>query len=185
MRRMTKRVNIKAPVAIRTITPPIYGTIRNIEMTTSDILKCLCRRAIVEEILDDGSTVRLSMKNYYLDNNKPVVVEIPKIEKPTVVNVVNNTVVEDPRPAAVIIEEEDLKEIEEPKEYTEEPAEEETVEESSDELEVKTEFVTGTTIVEEDETPTEEPVSETTVASTNAQPQNNNNNYNHKKKKHR
>ena len=177
MRRMTKRVNIKAPVAIRTITPPIYGTIRNIEMTTSDILKCLCRRAIVEEILDDGSTIRLSMKNYYLDNNKPVVVEIPKTEKPTVVNVVNNTVVEDPRPTAVIIEEEDLKEIEEPAE--------ETVEESSDELEIETVFVTGTTIVEEDETPAEEPVGETTVATINTQPQNNNNNYNHKKKKHR
>ena len=39
-------------------------------------------------------------------------------------------------------------------------------------------------IVEEDETPTEESVSETTVATTNTQPQNNNN-YNHKKKKHR
>ena len=65
---MTKRVNIKAPVAIRTITPPIYGTCNNIIMTTGDILKCICKKAIVEEILPDGSTVRLNMRNYYTDN---------------------------------------------------------------------------------------------------------------------
>lgn len=65
---MTKRVNINAPVAIRTITPPIYGRVSNIVMTTGDILKCLCKRAVVDEILPDGSTVRLTMKNYYTDN---------------------------------------------------------------------------------------------------------------------
>lgn len=68
MAAMTKRVNINAPVAIRTITPPIYGTCKNIIMSTGDILKCLCKRAIVDEILPDGSTVRLTMKNYYTDN---------------------------------------------------------------------------------------------------------------------
>lgn len=65
---MTKRVNINAPVAIRTITPPIYGRVSNIVMTTGDILKCICKRAVVDEILPDGSTVRLTMKNYYTDN---------------------------------------------------------------------------------------------------------------------
>lgn len=65
---MTKRVNINAPVAIRTITPPIYGRVSNIVMSTGDILKCLCKRAVVDEILPDGSTVRLTMKNYYTDN---------------------------------------------------------------------------------------------------------------------
>lgn len=65
---MTKRVNINAPVAIRTITPPIYGRVSNIVMTTGDILKCLCKRAVVDEILPNGSTVRLTMKNYYTDN---------------------------------------------------------------------------------------------------------------------
>ena len=65
---MTKRVNVKAPVAIKTITPPIYGTCNDIIMTTGDILKCLCKRATVEEILPNGSTVRLNMRNYYTDN---------------------------------------------------------------------------------------------------------------------
>ena len=44
----TKRVNIVAHVAIRNITPPIYGTLKDVVMTTGDILKCLCKRAKVE-----------------------------------------------------------------------------------------------------------------------------------------
>ena len=75
---MTKRVNINAPVAIKTITPPIYGTCKNVIMTTGDILKCLCRRAIVEEILPDGSTIRLNMRNYYTDNGAGLFVEKEK-----------------------------------------------------------------------------------------------------------
>ena len=67
---ITKRVNIKAPVAVRNITPPIYGTCNNIIMTSGDILKCLCKRAQVEEILPDGSIVKITMKNYYTDNFK-------------------------------------------------------------------------------------------------------------------
>lgn len=68
MAAMTKRVNINAPIAIRNITPPIYGVCKNVIMSTGDILKCLCKRAIVDEILPDGSTVRLNMRNYYTDN---------------------------------------------------------------------------------------------------------------------
>ena len=68
MAAMTKRVNINAPVAIRNITPPIYGVCKNVIMSTGDILKCLCKRAIVDEILPNGSTVRLNMRNYYTDN---------------------------------------------------------------------------------------------------------------------
>ena len=75
---MTKRVNINAPVAIRTITPPIYGRVSNIVMTTGDILKCLCKRAVVDEILPDGSTVRLTMKNYYTDNGAGL--DVKKVE---------------------------------------------------------------------------------------------------------
>lgn len=83
---ITKRVNIKAPVAVRNITPPIYGTCNNIIMTSGDILKCLCKRAQVEEILPDGSIVKITMKNYYTDNGaglnayawNPEAVEEPK-----------------------------------------------------------------------------------------------------------
>ena len=65
---MTKRVNIRTTVAVKTVNPPISGTYKNVIMSTSDILKCLCRRAYVEEILPDGTTVKLNMNNYYLDN---------------------------------------------------------------------------------------------------------------------
>ena len=80
MRSMTKRVNVKAPVAIRNITPPIYGTCKDIVMTTGDILKCICKRAIVEEILPDGSTVRLNMSNYYTDNGAGLVAKKPEVK---------------------------------------------------------------------------------------------------------
>lgn len=65
---MTKRVNVRATVAVRNTNPPIYGTYKNIIMTTGDILKCLTKRAVVDEILPDGSLVRLNFKNYYTDN---------------------------------------------------------------------------------------------------------------------
>ena len=91
---ITKRVNIKAPFAVRTVTPPICGNINDILMTSGDILKCLCKRAKVEEILPDGTTVQLNMKNYFTDNGaglyvtKPVenkVPETPVIDKVPVV----------------------------------------------------------------------------------------------------
>lgn len=64
-----KTVNVNATIPIRNITPPMYGKYTNIKMTVSDILKCLCRRAIVEEVLSDGTTVRLNMKNFRDDHS--------------------------------------------------------------------------------------------------------------------
>lgn len=85
---MTKRVNVRANVAIRNINPPIYGTCNNIIMTTGDILKCLCRRAQVEEILPDGRTVKLNMSNYFTDNgaglSASTVVEKKNTNEPTI-----------------------------------------------------------------------------------------------------
>lgn len=78
----TKRVNVTTVVAVRTTNPPICGTLKNIEMTTGDILKCLCKRAFVEEILPDGSTIRLNMKNYYTDNTPVVAAAAPVSVKP-------------------------------------------------------------------------------------------------------
>ena len=68
MAAMTKKVNVVTRVAVRTTNPPISGSYKNIIMSTSDILKLLCKRASVEEVLPDGTTVKLNMKNYYLDN---------------------------------------------------------------------------------------------------------------------
>ena len=85
---MTKRVNVYAQVAVRNVTPPIHGTCKDIVMTTGDILKCLCKRARVEEIMPDGKTIRLNMSNYYTDNgagldaSKSVTKEVKKVEEP-------------------------------------------------------------------------------------------------------
>lgn len=85
---MTKRVNVYAQVAVRNVTPPIHGTCKDIVMTTGDILKCLCKRARVEEIMPDGKIVRLNMSNYYTDNgagldaSKSVTKEVKKVEEP-------------------------------------------------------------------------------------------------------
>lgn len=65
---MTKRVNVTTTIPVRTITPPLNGTYKNIIMSTGDILKCISRRAIVDEILPNGMTIRLTIGNYYKDN---------------------------------------------------------------------------------------------------------------------
>ena len=67
---MNKLVNIISKVAIRTVTPKICGVHKNVLMSTGDILRCICMRAHVEEILPDGSTVVLNSTNYNKDNNK-------------------------------------------------------------------------------------------------------------------
>lgn len=98
----TKLVNINACMPIKNINPPIYGIRENVEMTTSDILKCLCRRAIIDEILPDGTIVRLNMKNYHLDNTpekKEVQVEEEHPEDPAFKPEEVIPPVEDPRAA--------------------------------------------------------------------------------------
>ena len=64
---LVKTVNIKANIPVRDVTPPVYGVREGIKMTASDILKCLCKRAIVDQVMSDGSTVRLSTKNFRED----------------------------------------------------------------------------------------------------------------------
>lgn len=65
---MTKRVNVTTTIPVRTITPPLNGTYKDIIMSTGDILKCISRRAIVDEILPNGMAIRLTIGNYYKDN---------------------------------------------------------------------------------------------------------------------
>ena len=69
---MFKLVNIISKVAIRTVTPKICGVHKNVLMSVGDILKCICMRAYVEEILPDGSTIVLNSTNYNKDNTKNI-----------------------------------------------------------------------------------------------------------------
>lgn len=70
-----KLVNIKTRRPIRLSLPvPIRGNIDNIELSEDDIFIAICSKAIVEEVLKDGSTVPLTFKNYN-KNNTPVIKE--------------------------------------------------------------------------------------------------------------
>lgn len=81
---MKKLVNVHAKGAVRTVTPPIYGDMYNIELTTGMIYKCMCARAIVDEVMPDGSTLRLNASNYDKDNTNGVKVVAPKQPEPKV-----------------------------------------------------------------------------------------------------
>lgn len=205
---MTKHVNVYAQVAVRNVTPPIHGTCKDIIMTTGDILKCLCKRARVEEIMPDGSIVRLNMRNYYTDNgagldaSKSVTKEVKKVEEPARFKV-------PVAPKAQVVETKTSKDInqvviEETKtDFTskiEEPAISLPVEhlenniEHENNIEVTTEDNAGGIVGIAEETNVElsncdnseedensVPVVESDTTSTN----NNQNNYNHNKKKHK
>lgn len=69
---MTKKVNIVAPIPIRTVNPTIFGRYEGITMTPANILKCLIGRATVHEVLSDGSLVKLTDRNYNKVNTPPV-----------------------------------------------------------------------------------------------------------------
>lgn len=94
-----KTVNINATIPIVNVTPPLYGYREGIKMTISDILKCLMRRAIIHEVMPDGTTIRLDLKNFRDDNRaamKPkeeekVVEEEPKTEEDTSQELSQNT----------------------------------------------------------------------------------------------
>lgn len=60
----TKIVNINARIPVKNVAPPIYGVKNGIEMSISDILKCLTRRAIIHQVLSDGSLIQLTTKNF-------------------------------------------------------------------------------------------------------------------------
>ena len=99
-----KTVNVNARVPVNSVHPPIYGTLKNVEMSTTIILKCLLRRAQVFEVFEDGSTLKLNLSNYYTDNTNAVKsTPATKVITPQTVNMV---------PANVVIED-DIKQDEE------------------------------------------------------------------------
>lgn len=74
---MVKKVNVIARIPVRTLTPILHGTYLGITMSVANICKCLTFRAIVEEILPDGSVIFLDMNNY----NKINRLEDPEVQK--------------------------------------------------------------------------------------------------------
>ncbi len=68
---MKKKVNVKIGrhcYGVLSINPPIYRTAMGIELTESDIQRCLWAKAVVEEVLPNGTIVPLNLSNYDKDN---------------------------------------------------------------------------------------------------------------------
>lgn len=64
-----KKVNVYAKRIVEGTTyPPLYGLYRGLMMSSKDIEKCLKAGAEVYEIISDGKTVKLDLKNYRLNN---------------------------------------------------------------------------------------------------------------------
>ena len=66
---MTKTVNIYPNGAITTLNPPIRSRVLGVTKSIAEIRKCIIARAIVDEVLPGGKTVRLDFSNYDKDNN--------------------------------------------------------------------------------------------------------------------
>ena len=70
---MTKTVNIYPNGAITTLNPPIRSRVLGVTKSIAEIRKCIIARAIVDEVLPGGKTVRLDFSNYDKDNNPSAV----------------------------------------------------------------------------------------------------------------
>lgn len=67
--KITKKVNIVANRPIFVSRIPIRGTIRNTVLDIETILKIICQKGIIDEVLEDGTLVRLDLTNYNKDNS--------------------------------------------------------------------------------------------------------------------
>lgn len=77
---MTKLVNIYPSVPVIAVNPPIRSITRNVKKPVEQIKACIMARATVEEILKDGSKIRLDLTNYDKDN-EPKTVKVPEPKK--------------------------------------------------------------------------------------------------------
>ena len=100
---MFKTVNIFPKFPIIGVNPPIRTAVRRVTKSTAEIRTCIIARAIVEEILEDGSTVILDLNNFDKDNSNTVAEEpIAEPEEPAPVQeeVSEPVEVSEPEPAA-------------------------------------------------------------------------------------
>lgn len=119
-----KKVNIEVKVPIRSLRMPLsVGKYYNVEMSPSDIFKCICGRALVDEVLSNGTTLRLDLKNYNKDNDVPVQVKVPEENK------------EPAKPVVPEVKEEPKVEVDVEKDATSEVVEEPVVETVSETVE--------------------------------------------------
>jgi ribosomal protein L14E/L6E/L27E len=63
-----KKVNIIPSRPITSVNPPIRSAVRRVYKTLDEIRQCMISRAVVQEILEDGSVLVLDFSNYASDN---------------------------------------------------------------------------------------------------------------------
>lgn len=87
---MNKKVNIYPKTPVLSINPPIRSAVRKVTKSTEEIRECIIARAIVEEILPDGSTVRLNFSNYDKNNTPSKLEQAAKITPRKAIVIDNN-----------------------------------------------------------------------------------------------
>jgi hypothetical protein len=154
---MTKLVNIYPSVPVISTNPPIRSIIRNVKKPVEQIRACIMARATVEEILNDGSIIRLDLTNYDKDN-QPKTIKAPEPTKVVEIKAAESVkaeskveikeptkeepVVEEPKQEAVEEESAEIEEMEvledtstdDAAESSEKPVEEQKTEITADEL---------------------------------------------------
>lgn len=66
---MNKVVNIYPKTPVLTVNPPIRCAVRRVTKPLNDIRECIIARAVVEEVMSNGTTIRLNLNNYDKNNN--------------------------------------------------------------------------------------------------------------------
>lgn len=170
----TKNVNVYPTRPITNVNPPIRTTVKAVSMTLEQIRACLFSSANVQEILDNGDVIDLTLSNYDTDNN-------PKSDVAPAVNPLDNVpadidpdtvkvapkVEEKPAEEINVQEKIDEKSVEEAKKEVKPVADEVKAEESAsvveEEKDEKVEEVKEESVVEEskpEETVEEKPADE-------------------------
>ena len=146
-----KRVNVKICGPIYTVNPPITRTVLDTELSVGDIRNCICAKATVEEILNNGKIIRLDLYNYNKDNQPKKTVTKPTTAQPKKSLEVSSTQKQQDAVNVTVVKNETITKNEQVKVKEVKPApiaEEKTVEDSKQtkpvKEEVKAEKPTGT-----------------------------------------
>lgn len=144
----TKVVNVYPNKAITSINPPIRSKVMKVTMPITSIRKCIIERAIVDEVLPDGRTVRLDFTNYDKDNSVKTVEDAVKEAESKIEDEVTDEITVDDSDE----EDEIVHIVEETDEEEAVPAEEEKVEDAIEEVKtVETPTDTAAPVVESEE----------------------------------
>jgi len=103
---MMKVINLYTRAPITALSVPIRGTAMGLHLHVKDIFKCMCQKAVIDEVLKDGSLVRLDMANYNT-NNEPVIEEaiVEEVITPPVVDEVPPVETEDEEVTDPVVDE--------------------------------------------------------------------------------